>query len=92
MMVYRKIAWTIVVLASLAGLRPQPLLAQSHDVIIAVVVQPDTPVSNLSLAEVRKIFLGRQAVLDGKHSRGIAHPSSCGARAGCGPESHLPDV
>lgn len=58
MMVYRKIAWTIVVLASLTGLRPQPLLAQSHDVDIAVVVQPDTPVSNLSLAEVRKIFLG----------------------------------
>jgi hypothetical protein len=58
MMVYRKIAWTIVVLASLSALRPQPLFAQSHDVDIAVVVQPDTPVSNLTLPEVRKIFLG----------------------------------
>ena len=36
----------------------QPLAAQRHDVDIAVVVHPDTPVSNLSLAEVRKVFLG----------------------------------
>jgi hypothetical protein len=28
------------------------------DVDIAVVVHPDTPISNLSLAEVRKVFLG----------------------------------
>jgi ABC-type phosphate transport system substrate-binding protein len=41
---------------SLFGVRP--LCAQGHDVDVAVVVQPDTPVSNLSLAEVRKIFLG----------------------------------
>jgi ABC-type phosphate transport system substrate-binding protein len=34
------------------------LAAQRHDVDIAVVVHPDTPVSNLSLAEVRKVFLG----------------------------------
>ena len=36
----------------------QPLAAQSHDVDIAVVVHPDAPVSNLSLSEVRKVFLG----------------------------------
>ena len=36
----------------------QSLAAQRHDVDIAVVVHPDTPVSNLSLAEVRKVFLG----------------------------------
>ena len=36
----------------------QPLAAQRHDVDIAVVVHPDTPISNLSLAEVRKVFLG----------------------------------
>lgn len=35
-----------------------PLAAQRHDVDIAVVVQPDTPISNLTLAEVRKVFLG----------------------------------
>jgi hypothetical protein len=29
-----------------------------HKVDIAVVVHPDTPVSNLSLVEVRKVFLG----------------------------------
>jgi ABC-type phosphate transport system substrate-binding protein len=36
----------------------QPLAAQHHDVDIAVVVHPDTPISNLSLSEVRKVFLG----------------------------------
>ncbi|MBZ5649585.1 MAG: hypothetical protein LAO18_03745 [Acidobacteriia bacterium] len=35
-----------------------PLAAQRHDVDIAVVVHPDTPVSNLSLSDVRKVFLG----------------------------------
>ena len=36
----------------------QPLLGQRHDVDIAVVVHPDAPVSNLSLSDVRKVFLG----------------------------------
>ena len=36
----------------------QPLAAQRHDVHVAVVVHPDTPISNLNLAEVRKVFLG----------------------------------
>src|SRR4051794_24061972 len=36
----------------------QPAAAQRHEVDIAVVVHPDTPISNLSLAEVRKVFLG----------------------------------
>ena len=36
----------------------QPLAAQRHDVDVAVVVHPDTPISNLNLAEVRKVFLG----------------------------------
>src|SRR6202162_1211794 len=36
----------------------QPLAAQRHDVDVAVVVHPDTPVSNLSLSDVRKVFLG----------------------------------
>ena len=56
------IRWKIVcgalVAASWSLLGPQRLCAQAHDVDVAVVVQPDTPVSNLSLAEVRKIFLG----------------------------------
>jgi hypothetical protein len=30
----------------------------AHEIDIAVVVHPDTPVSNLSLVEVRKVFLG----------------------------------
>jgi ABC-type phosphate transport system substrate-binding protein len=36
----------------------QPLVAQRHDVDIAVVVHSDAPVSNLSLSDVRKVFLG----------------------------------
>src|SRR5438046_5053450 len=35
-----------------------PLSAQRHDVDIAVVVHPGAPVSNLSLSDVRKVFLG----------------------------------
>ncbi len=34
------------------------LAAQRHEVDVAVVVHPETPISNLNLAEVRKIFLG----------------------------------
>jgi ABC-type phosphate transport system substrate-binding protein len=45
-------------LASLCAVGPQPLLGQKGDVDVAVVVNTDTPVNNLSLAEVRKIFLG----------------------------------
>jgi ABC-type phosphate transport system substrate-binding protein len=33
---------------------------QSHGVDVALVVHPDTPVSNLTLAEVRKVFLGER--------------------------------
>lgn len=33
---------------------------QSHDVDVALVVHPDTAVSNLTLAEVRKVFLGER--------------------------------
>jgi ABC-type phosphate transport system substrate-binding protein len=53
-----KIVCGVLVLASFSLPAPQHLFAQAHDVDVAVVVQPDTPVSNLSLAEVRKIFLG----------------------------------
>jgi ABC-type phosphate transport system substrate-binding protein len=58
MAIHSKFARGIFVIAALFLLRGQPLSAQTHDVDIAVVVQPDTPVGNLSLAEVRKIFLG----------------------------------
>jgi ABC-type phosphate transport system substrate-binding protein len=34
------------------------LAQKSTDVDIAVVVHPDTPITNLSMAEVRKVFLG----------------------------------
>ena len=34
--------------------------AQGHEVDVAVVVNSDTPVSSLTLAEVRKVFLGER--------------------------------
>lgn len=58
MTTYWKIAPRAVVLGCLCLLLLETLAAQSHDVDIAVVVHPDTPISNLSLAEVRKVFLG----------------------------------
>src|ERR1700687_2031587 len=53
-----KIASRVFALSCLCLALVQPLLAQRHDVDIAVVVHPDAPVSNLSLADVRKVFLG----------------------------------
>lgn len=53
-----KIACGIVIVVSFFLVEAQRLVAQTHDVDVAVVVNPDTPVSNLSLAEVRKVFLG----------------------------------
>ncbi len=38
----------------------QTAAGQSHDFDLALVVNPDTPVSNLTLAEVRKVFLGER--------------------------------
>jgi hypothetical protein len=34
------------------------IVAQTNSIDVAVVVHPDTPVSDLSLADVRKVFLG----------------------------------
>src|SRR5437660_12135330 len=36
----------------------ETLAGQNRDVDVAVVVHPDTPVSNLGLTAVRKVFLG----------------------------------
>lgn len=58
MAIQYKIACAILLLASFCFVGAQPLLAQKTDVDVAVVVNADTPVNNLSLAEVRKIFLG----------------------------------
>jgi ABC-type phosphate transport system substrate-binding protein len=49
------------ILSCLAMLAPLPTSAQTtRGTDIAVVVHPDTPVSDLSLAEVRKVFLGER--------------------------------
>jgi ABC-type phosphate transport system substrate-binding protein len=59
MTAHSKFAFRAFALSCLCLAFLQPLAAQQHhDVDVAVVVHPDTPISNLSLAEVRKVFLG----------------------------------
>src|ERR1700693_5047943 len=53
-----KIASRVFALSCLCLALLQPLAAHRHAVEVAVVVHPDTPVSNLSLSDVRKVFLG----------------------------------
>ncbi len=53
-----KFAIRVVAISCLCLAFLQPLEAQRHEVDVAVVVHPDTPISNLSLSEVRKVFLG----------------------------------
>jgi ABC-type phosphate transport system substrate-binding protein len=53
-----KFASRVVAISCLGLACLQPLAAQRHEVDVAVVVHPDTPISNLSLSEVRKVFLG----------------------------------
>jgi ABC-type phosphate transport system substrate-binding protein len=48
----------IVAVSLLAAVCGAAFAQKPHDVDIAVVVHPDTPISNLSLADVRKVFLG----------------------------------
>jgi hypothetical protein len=55
---YSKIAFTILLLSGLALILTESGGAQSHNVDVAVVVHADTPVSDLSLADVRRVFLG----------------------------------
>jgi ABC-type phosphate transport system substrate-binding protein len=58
MTLHRIIARKVLLLGCLGLCFCSTAVAQKHDVDIAVVVHPDTPVTNLSLAEVRKVFLG----------------------------------
>lgn len=53
-----KFAFRVVAISCLCLAVVHPLAAQRHEVDVAVVVHPDTPISNLSLSEVRKVFLG----------------------------------
>ena len=53
-----KIVCSVFVMVVFFRVESQRQLAQIPDADVAVVVNPDTPVSNLSLVEVRKIFLG----------------------------------
>jgi ABC-type phosphate transport system substrate-binding protein len=57
----RKPALRVSILGCLCLALLQSVTAQSsRDVDVAVVVHPDTPVTNLTLSEVRKVFLGER--------------------------------
>jgi ABC-type phosphate transport system substrate-binding protein len=57
----RKTALRVSILGCLCLALLQSVTAQSsRDVDVAVVVHPDTPVTNLTLSEVRKVFLGER--------------------------------
>jgi len=58
------IAWLLLGICSVVR---HPLAAQTRrDTDRAVVVNPDTPVTELSLAEVRKVFLGERQYWNAK--------------------------
>src|SRR5207248_4803327 len=58
MMAYWKHASIALLLGCVCLSLLENLAGQNRDVDVAVVVHPDTPVSNLGLTEVRKVFLG----------------------------------
>jgi hypothetical protein len=87
-----KIVCGVLVLVIFSLLGPQQLFAQAHDVDVAVVVQPDTPVSNLSLAEVRKIFLGERQYWTANTPVVLLIRAPVARRAQRRAENHLSDV
>jgi ABC-type phosphate transport system substrate-binding protein len=60
MRVFSRRACGILLLGWVSLCRPNPLWAQRVDIGVAVIVHPDTPVNDLSLAEVRKVLLGER--------------------------------
>jgi hypothetical protein len=58
MTAHHKFAFRMVVSACLCLALVRSLPAQRREVDVALVVHPDTPISSLNLAEVRKVFLG----------------------------------
>ncbi|HLW99122.1 MAG TPA: hypothetical protein VKR82_10775 [Candidatus Acidoferrales bacterium] len=64
---YKRVLTTFCLLASLVMVLQSPSAAQtSRGADIAVVVHPDTPVTDLSLSEVRKVFLGERQYWNSK--------------------------
>lgn len=64
---YKHVATTLLTLSWLCMLFRCPLAAQTmRGADIAVVVHADTPVNDLSLAEVRKVFLGERQYWNSK--------------------------
>ena len=64
---HKRVATTLFLLISLVMVLQAPSTAQtSRGADIAVVVHPDTPVTDLSLSEVRKVFLGERQYWNSK--------------------------
>ena len=64
---HKRVATTLFLLISLVMVIQAPSTAQiSRGADIAVVVHPDTPVTDLSLSEVRKVFLGERQYWNSK--------------------------
>jgi ABC-type phosphate transport system substrate-binding protein len=60
MRTYRKAVCALLILTGICLFCLATARGQSHDVDVALVAHPDTPVDNLTLAEVRKVFLGQR--------------------------------
>jgi ABC-type phosphate transport system substrate-binding protein len=64
---HKRVGTILFLLASLVMVLQAPSTAQvSRGADIAVVVHPDTPVTDLSLSEVRKVFLGERQYWNSK--------------------------
>lgn len=64
---HKRVITILFLLASLVMVLQSPSTAQvSRGADIAVVVHPDTPVTDLSLSEVRKVFLGERQYWNSK--------------------------
>jgi ABC-type phosphate transport system substrate-binding protein len=66
-MIYKRLAailWTACLMCTLLSWRAEGQTSRGTD--IAVVVNPDTPVSDLSLADVRKVLLGERQYWNSK--------------------------
>ena len=87
-----KFAFRVVAISCLCLAFLQPLAAQRHEVDVAVVVHPDTPISNLSCRRCAGSFSATVNTREHKRSRGAAHSRTRSTRKRRSSQDHLPDV